>query len=102
MISVPDLPDEQQDETSMAIKFSTRNTNWWGLLSTVTLFVWFLFWFKDVPQTLNGEILFWGTLALIHLFGIKAAMRRFGWVYLVPLSLLWIVVIVALSGGIPQ
>ena len=44
---------------------------------------------------------FWGgPLALIHWFAILAARRRSGWVYFLPLGLLLIIVIAALSGGI--
>ncbi len=48
------------------------------------------------------QVLLWGPLALIHWFAIQAARRRFGWFYLLPLGLFWIIVIVALSGGIPS
>jgi hypothetical protein len=47
------------------------------------------------------EVLFWGTLALVHFLGVKAAKQRFGLVYLIPLGVIWVVIIVALSGGIP-
>jgi hypothetical protein len=40
-------------------------------------------------------------LALIHWFAIQGGRRRFGWFYL-PLGLFGIIVIVALSGGIPS
>ena len=42
----------------------------------------------------------WGTLAAIHLSAIKASRRRYGWLYLAPIGLFWILVIIALSGGI--
>jgi hypothetical protein len=84
----------------MAVASTTR-TNWWGLASTIGLFVWFLFWFKNEPHSVNGQVLLWGPLALIHWFAILAAKRRFGWLYLVPLGIFWVLVIIALSGGIP-
>jgi hypothetical protein len=85
---------------SMAIA-STARTNWWGIASTIGLFVWFLFWFKNEPHSIIGQVLLWGPLALIHWFGIQAGRRRFGWVYIVPLGIFWVLVIIALSGGIP-
>jgi hypothetical protein len=39
-------------------------------------------------------------LAAIHFTAIKAARRRYGWLYLGPIGLFWILVIIALSGGI--
>jgi len=78
----------------------TRSTNWWGLCSTVGLFVWILFWLKREPGTAMESVLSWGTLAAIHISAIKAARQRYGWFYLAPICLFWIVVIIALSGGI--
>jgi hypothetical protein len=86
----------------MSIESASRNTNWWGRASSIGLFVWFLYWFKNEPKTPIAQVLLWGPLALIHWFGIQAARRRFGWVYLLPLGLFWIIVIVALLGGIPS
>jgi hypothetical protein len=80
---------------------STPRTNWWGLASTIGLFVWFLFWFKNEPHSISGQVLLWAPLALIHWFGIQASRRRFGWVYILPLGIFWILIIIALSGGIP-
>jgi hypothetical protein len=80
---------------------STARTNWWGLASTIGLFVWFLFWHANEPHSIVGQILLWMPLALVHLFGIQAARRRSGWVYIVPLGIFWIFVIIALCGGIP-
>ena len=61
------------------LSFSNRNTNWWGLCSTVGLFVWVVFWLKREPGTAVESILSWGTLAAIHASAIKAARRRYGW-----------------------
>ena len=83
----------------MAVASTTR-TNWWGLASTIGLFVWFLFWFKNEPHRIIGQVLPWGLLLLIHISVIQAARRRFGWVYVFPLAVFWILVIIALSGGI--
>jgi hypothetical protein len=89
---------ETQQPTSIAPP--TRSTNWWGLSSTVGLFVWVLFWLKREPRTTTESILCWGTLVAIHFAAIKAARRRYGWFYLAPVGLFWILVIIALSGGI--
>jgi len=89
---------ETQQPTSVAQ--SARSTNWWGLCSTVGLFVWVVFWLKREPGTAVENILSWGTLAAIHVLAIKAARRRYGWFYFAPISLFWILVIIALSGGI--
>jgi hypothetical protein len=83
-----------------AIVPPTRSTNWWGLCSTVGLFVWILFWLKREPGTAIESALCWGTLAAIHASAIKAARRRYGWFYVAPIGLFWILVIIALSGGI--
>jgi hypothetical protein len=66
------------------------------------MLVWFLFWFKKGPQTYRESVLFWTTLAVIHFLGVKAARQRFGLIYLIPLVVVWMVILVALSGGIPQ
>jgi hypothetical protein len=50
----------------------TRSTNWWGLCSTVGLFIWVLFWLKREPGTAMQSVLCWGTLAAIHVSAIKA------------------------------
>jgi hypothetical protein len=81
---------ETQQPTSIAPP--TRSTNWWGL--------WVLFWLKREPRTTTESILCWGTLVAIHFAAIKAARRRYGWFYLAPVGLFWILVIIALSGGI--
>jgi hypothetical protein len=86
----------------MSFESASQNTNWWGRASTIGLFVWFLYWFKNEPKTLIGQVLLWGPLVLIHWFAIQAARTRFGWFYLLPLGFFWIIVIVALSGGIPS
>jgi hypothetical protein len=78
----------------------TRSTNWWGLCSTVGLFGWVLFWLKREPGTVMESVLCWGILAAIHFSAIKAARRRYGWLYLGPIGLFWILVTIALSGGI--
>jgi hypothetical protein len=78
----------------------TRSTNWWGLCSTVGLFIWVLFWLKREPGTAMQSVLCWGTLAAIHVSAIKAVRRRYGWFYLVPIGFFWILVLIALSGGI--
>jgi hypothetical protein len=77
------------------------STNWWGLASTIGLFVWFLFWFADEPHSIIGQVLLWGPLALIHWFAFQAARRRFGWIYVAPLGIFWILVVIGLCGGIP-
>ena len=41
-------------------------------------------------------------LAVIHLLAIQAARTRHGWIYVVPLGLFWVIVIIAVSGGIPS
>ena len=46
------------------------------------------------------SVLCWGTLAAIHFSAIKAVRRPFSWFYLAPIGLFWILVIIALSGGI--
>jgi hypothetical protein len=56
-----------------------------------------------VPPTRSTAIesvLCWGTFAAIHLSAVKAARRRYGWFYFAPICLFWILVIIALSGGI--
>lgn len=89
----------------MSLEMSTesvqQNANWWGRASAISLFVWFLYWFKNEPHSLTGQILLWVPLAIIHLLAIQAARRRYGWIYLAPLGLFWVLVIIALSGGIP-
>ena len=89
---------ETQEPTAMVSL--TRSTNWWGLFSTVGLFVWVLFWLKREPGTARESVLCWGTLVAIHFSAIKAARRRYGWFYLAPIGLFWVLVIIALSGGI--
>jgi hypothetical protein len=89
---------ETQEPTAMVPLI--RNTNWWGLCNTVGLFVWVLFWLKREPGTALESVLCWGTLVAIHFSAIKAARRRYGWFYLAPIGLFWILVIIALSGGI--
>ncbi len=86
----------------MPISSAIRSINWWGLCCASGLLVWFLCWIRNGPQTRKESILFWGTLALIHFLGVKAARKRFGLVYLIPLGVIWVVIIVALSGGIPS
>src|SRR6478672_374586 len=86
---------------AMSIESATRNTTWCGRASTIGLFFWFLYWFKNEPKTpIRQVFLLGGPLALIHWFAILAARRRSGWVYFLPLGLLLIIVIAALSGGI--
>jgi hypothetical protein len=89
---------ETQEPTAMVPL--TRSTNWWGLCSTVGLFAWVLFWLKREPGTALESVLCWGTLVASHFSAIKAARRRYGWFYLAPIGLFWILVIIALSGGI--
>jgi len=84
----------------VTIAAATRSANWWGLASTIGLFLWFLFWFGGEPSTIIGRVLLWGPLASIHWFGFQAARQRFGWVYLVPLGIFWILIIIGLCGGI--
>jgi hypothetical protein len=89
---------ETQEPTAMVPL--ARSTNWWGLGSTVGLFVWVVFWLKREPATPLESVLCWGTLIAIHFSAIKAARQRYGWFYLAPIGLFWILVIIALSGGI--
>lgn len=63
------------------------------------LLAWFLCWVRNGPQTRKESLLFGGTLALIHFLGVKAARQRFGLVYLIPLGVIWVVILVALSGA---
>ncbi len=85
----------------MSTESVQRTTNWWGRASTVILFLWFLYWFKNEPHSATGQILLWAPLVVIHLLAIQAARKRYGWIYLAPLGVFWIIVIIALSGGIP-
>jgi hypothetical protein len=55
---------------------------------------------KREPGTAMQSVLCWGTLAAIHVSAIKAVRRRYGWFYLVPIGFFWILVLIALSGGI--
>ncbi len=80
----------------MTVNSSIRNTNWWGIAATIGLFAWFLCYFKHEPQTSPDRALFWGLVAMIHFFGIKAARRRRGWIYLVPLGVFWLGFLVTL------
>lgn len=89
---------ETQETTSMLPL--ARGTNWWGICSTVGLFVWVVFWLKREPGTKLESVLCWVTLVAIHFSAIKAARRRYGWFYLAPIGLFWILAIIALSGGI--
>src|SRR6476660_6121105 len=36
---------------AMSIESATRNTTWCGRASTIGLFFWFLYWFKNEPKT---------------------------------------------------
>ena len=78
----------------------TRSSNWWGLCSTVGLFVWVVFWLKREPGSPVENVTCWVALAAIHFSAFKAAKRRHGWLYLAPIGLFWTLVIIALSGGI--
>jgi len=89
---------ETQEQTAMVPP--ARSTNWWGLGSTVGLFVWVLFWSKREPGKALESVLCWGTLVAIHFSAIEAVRRRYGWLYLAPIGLYWILAIIALSGGI--
>jgi hypothetical protein len=71
----------------------TRNANWWVFCSTVGLFVWVLFWSKRDTGSSLESVLCWGILVAIHFSAIKAARRRYGWFYLAPIGLFWILVI---------
>jgi hypothetical protein len=84
----------------MSTESEQLNTNWWGRASTISLFIWFLYWFKNEPHSITGQILLWVPLGVIHLLAIRAVRRRYGWIYLAPLGLFWVIVIIALSGGI--
>src|SRR6476660_1872690 len=64
---------------AMSIESATRNTTWCGRASTIGLFFWFLYWFKNEPKTpIRQVFLLGGPLALIHWFAILAARRRSG------------------------
>ena len=93
--------DSVHYELEMSTESVQRTTNWWGRASTISLFVWFLYWFKNEPHSVTGQILLWAPLVVIHLLAIQAARKRYGWIYLAPLGVFWIIVIIALSGGIP-
>lgn len=45
--------------------------NWWGRASTISLFIWFLYWFKNEPHSVTGQILLWVPLAVIHLLAMQ-------------------------------
>ena len=83
----------------MTIVFETRKTNWLGLSSTVGLFIWFLYWFKNEPHSFFAHALLWGPLALIHICAILAARRSFGWFYLIPVGVFWLLIAIALTGA---
>ncbi len=83
-----------------AVAPPNRSTNWWGLCSTVGLFLWVVLWLKREPGTVLESVLSWGSLVAIHASAIKATGRRYGWFYLGPIGLFWMLVIIALSGGI--
>ena len=84
------------------IRSEMSRTNWWGLASIAGLFIWFLYWFKNEPQGVNQQVLYWGPLVLVHGLAIRAAKRRYGWIYLLPYGIFWILVIIALAGGTPH
>lgn len=63
---------------------------------------WFLFWLRNGPHTHYQSVLFWATLAAIHFMAVKAARQGFGLIYLFPVVVVWIVILIALSSGIPQ
>jgi len=43
---------------SVRVASTTRNTNW--LASTLGLFVWLFYWFKNEPHSVVGHISLWG------------------------------------------
>jgi len=58
-------------ELEMSTESVQRTTNWWGRASTISLFVWFLYWFKNEPHSVTGQILLWAPLVVIRLLAIK-------------------------------
>jgi hypothetical protein len=78
----------------MATGSIERNTNWWGLSSTVGLLVLVLCYGKRGADTAADQVMSWGSLVLVHLFGIKATRQRFGWVYLIPLGAFWLIALI--------
>ena len=81
----------------MSVSSKTRGANWWGLASTIGLFMWLIFCGKAGPQAFVEKVLCWGSLVLVHIVGIKAATQRFGWVYLIPLVGLWVLALIGNS-----
>lgn len=63
------------------------------------LFVWFLFWFKNEPHGVNGQVLLWAA-SFDSLVRDSSGKATFWWIYLLPLGIFWILLIIALSGGI--
>jgi hypothetical protein len=86
----------------VTIEGKSRKSNWWGRIGAVGLLVWFLCWFKNEPHGANEQTLFWGPLLLIHALATQAARQRYGWFYLLPFGIFWILVAIALLGGIPH
>ena len=87
--------------SEMSTESVQRTTNWWGRASTISLFIWFLYWFKNEPHSVTGHLLLLVPLVVIYLLAIQSARRRYGWIYLAPLGVFWIIVVIALSDGIP-
>ena len=68
-----------------------RNTNWWGLASTFGLLAVILCYGKRGAGGVADQVVSWGSLALVHIFGIKATRQRLGWIYLIPLGACWLI-----------
>jgi hypothetical protein len=61
--------------------WSGQNTSY-GLAwfaSTVGLFIFSFWWFKNEPHSLIAQVLPWGPLARVHICGIQVVRRHFGW-----------------------
>jgi hypothetical protein len=61
--------------------WSGQNTSYGlaGFASTVELFIFSFWWFKNEPHSLIAQVLPWGPLALVHICGIQVVQRHFGW-----------------------
>jgi hypothetical protein len=50
-----------------------------GFASTIGLFIFSFWWFKNEPHSLIAQVLPWGPLALVYICGIQVVRRHFGW-----------------------
>jgi hypothetical protein len=94
----PTLPN-RVEKAGMTDESEARRTNWRGLASTVGLLIWFLCWFKNEPRSTNERTVFWGSLVLVHGLAIRAARRRHGWIYFLPLGIFWILIVMRCQGA---